>query len=71
MSLNGYHNNGRISPDTTIRDAMTRYPATRGVFAKHRLDLCCGGAHAIAVAALAVGLDPDKLMAEVLRAAGL
>lgn len=60
-----------ISPDMTIRDAMARYPATRPVFSRHRLDLCCGGIHTIAVAALARGLDPDRLMAEVRAAAGL
>ncbi len=54
-----------IGPEMTIRDAMERYPATRAVFFKHRLDTCCGGAHSIAVAALAMGLDPDKLLAEV------
>jgi regulator of cell morphogenesis and NO signaling len=58
-----------ISPEMTIRDAMERFPGTRAVFFKHRLDTCCGGAHAIAVAALAKGLDPDLLLKEVREAA--
>ncbi len=49
----------------TIRETMDRYPATRAIFARHRLDVCCGGAHAIAVAALATGLDPDALLDEL------
>ena len=60
-----------LSPEMTIRDAMERFPGTRAVFSRHRLDLCCGGAHTIVVAALARGLDPDTLMAEVRQAAGL
>lgn len=60
-----------LSPQMTIRDAMERFPTTRAVFSRHRLDLCCGGAHSIIVAALARGLDPDLLMAEVRQAAGL
>ena len=60
-----------ISPEMTIREAMARYPGTRAVFTRHRLDLCCGGMHSIAVAALAKGLDPDRLMEEVRTAAGL
>jgi iron-sulfur cluster repair protein YtfE (RIC family) len=55
----------------TIREAIDRYPGTRAVFMRHRLDACCGGMHSIAVAALARGLDPDRLMAEVRTAAGL
>jgi iron-sulfur cluster repair protein YtfE (RIC family) len=58
-----------ITPDMTIREAMELYPATRAVFGRHRLDLCCGGSHEIAVAALARGLDPDGLLAEVKAAA--
>ena len=58
-----------IDPNMTIRDAIARFPATRVVFTRHRLDACCGGAHSIAAAALAKGLDPDKLLAEVREAA--
>jgi regulator of cell morphogenesis and NO signaling len=59
----------KITSDMEIRDVMARYPGTRAVFARHRLDACCGGAHAIAVAALARGLDPDQILAEVRAAA--
>lgn len=60
-----------ISPEMTIREAIDRYPGTRAVFMRHRLDACCGGMHSIAVAALARGLDPDRLLDEVRTAAGL
>jgi iron-sulfur cluster repair protein YtfE (RIC family) len=60
-----------ITPDMTIREAMELCPATRAVFARHRLDTCCGGGHAIAVAALARGLDPDRFLREVRDAVGV
>jgi iron-sulfur cluster repair protein YtfE (RIC family) len=58
-----------IRPEATIREVIACYPATRAVFARHRLDACCGGSHSIATAALARGLDPDGVLAEVRAAA--
>jgi iron-sulfur cluster repair protein YtfE (RIC family) len=60
---------GDITPDMAIRDAMLKHPATRAIFLRHKLDTCCGGAHSIATAALARGLDPDLFLAEVRAAA--
>ncbi len=57
-----------LRSDMRIRDVMARFPATHAVFARHRMG-CCEGTHTIAVAALARGLDPDLVMAEVLQAA--
>ena len=59
-----------ITPDMSIREAMEQFPATRPIFMRHRLDSCCGGSHTIAAAALARGLDPDQVLAEVRAAAG-
>lgn len=61
--------NSDITPDMPIREAMQRHPATRPIFLRHRLDSCCGGIHTIVTAALARGLDPDRLLAEVRAAA--
>lgn len=58
-----------IRSDMEIRDVIARFPATQPIFARHRLDSCCGGVHSIAVAALARGLDPDRIMAELRAAA--
>ncbi|MDE2039768.1 MAG: DUF542 domain-containing protein [Elusimicrobia bacterium] len=57
-----------ITSDMTIRDVIERFPATRKVFFRHRLEACCGGAHSIAVAAVARGIDPDHLISEIRRA---
>ncbi len=58
-----------IRPEMPIREAIERHPATRAVFLRHRLESCCGGIHSIATAALARGLDPDRLLDEVRAAA--
>ena len=58
-----------ITPEMPIREAMEKHPATRPIFMRHRLDVCCGGVHSIATAALARGLDPDLLLAELRAAA--
>ena len=58
-----------IRPDMEIRQVMTHFPKTRAIFVRHGLDACCGGMHSIAVAALARGLDPDSVMAEIRAAA--
>jgi iron-sulfur cluster repair protein YtfE (RIC family) len=58
-----------IAPEMTIKEAMELYPATRAIFMRHRLDTCCGGVHSIVTAALAKGLDPDSLLAELRAAA--
>lgn len=64
------HPQVHLSPLTEIRDAIARYPATLPVFRRHRLDRCCAGAHSIATAALARGLDPEEIMNELRHAAG-
>lgn len=56
--------------DLTVRETMERWPQTRPVLVKHGLDLCCGGAHPVAMAAQAHGVNPAGLLAE-LRAAAL
>ncbi len=61
--------NGDITPETPIREAIRSHPATRPIFMRHRLESCCGGIHSIAAAALARGLDPDRLLEELRAAA--
>ena len=59
-----------IMPEMTVREVMDLFPATRSILMRHRLDVCCGGAHSVATAALARGLDPDRLLHELRAAAG-
>ncbi len=58
-----------IAMKQTVKDVLERHPATRKVFARYGLDLCCGGVHDIATSALAAGLKPEDLLAELNAAA--
>lgn len=58
-----------IELEQTVREVMDRYPAAQKVFARHGLDMCCGGIHPVRVAAQAKGLDPEVLLAELNAAA--
>jgi hypothetical protein len=49
----------------TLRELTERWPALMPLLARHGLDLCCGGGHALADAARLHGIDPDDLVAEV------
>lgn len=54
-----------VSPDSTLSEIAARVPETAAVFARHGLDLCCGGSKTLAVAAKAHRLDLDALLAEL------
>lgn len=54
-----------IASAATLAAIAEQYPATREVFARHGLDLCCGGAKTLAFAASAHGLDLDVLLREL------
>lgn len=60
---------GAIRSDQTVKEVLELHPATREVFVRHGLDLCCGGVHPIAMAAEAHGLDAGKLLTELNEAA--
>lgn len=59
-----------ITPQTTVREILDRYPATAVVLGEAGLDCCCGGVHPLKVAAGSHGVDLDKLV-ERLQAAAL
>lgn len=54
--------------DMTVRQILDRWPAAEAVLARRGLDLCCGGAHPLRMAAQAHGAAPDAVLAEVLAA---
>jgi len=58
-----------VSADQKVAEIAALSRAHREILRRHRLDLCCGGAHPLRVAALAHGVDLDALLAE-LEAAG-
>lgn len=48
---------GRVSPEATIADVVTRYPATIPVFERLGIDYCCGGKRPLGAAVADKGLD--------------
>lgn len=56
-----------ISTETPIGRIAADHPLTTRVFARHRLDYCCGGDRPLAAACEAKGLDADDVMREVER----
>jgi regulator of cell morphogenesis and NO signaling len=58
-----------ITPETTVNEASTQFPATLRVFADWGIDSCCGGAKPLAFVAERHGLDLDALLADLRKAA--
>lgn len=56
-----------ISTETPIGRIAADHPLATRVFARHRLDYCCGGDRPLAVACEAKGLDPNDVLREVER----
>lgn len=54
-----------IAPDTLVREIHERHPETGAIFAELGMDLCCGGAKSLAVAASAHGVALDDLLARL------
>ncbi len=57
----------QIPSDITVNDAVRLWPEAVGVFNRHGIDACCGGASSIREAAVRDGADPDRVVAELLR----
>ncbi len=58
-----------ISDEHTVAGVRSRHAATAAVFATFGLDSCCGGAHTLAFAARAQGVDLLHLLATLQKAA--
>lgn len=59
----------RVPESMTVNEAIRRFPATVAVFREFGIDACCGGAAAVAEAAGRHGLDAERLLAALNRAA--
>jgi len=57
-----------ITSDLTVATVAERFPATKAVFARAGIDLCCGGAKSLEFVARAHGLDLDRLLGELKQA---
>lgn len=54
-----------ITPDMKVGDIARIWPETLPVFARYKLDLCCGGAHALDFVASKHGFSLEKILAEL------
>ena len=54
-----------ILAQSTVEDVAREFPETLPVFAKHRIDLCCGGKKSLAAVADAHQIPLDGLLFEL------
>ncbi|HXG60074.1 MAG TPA: DUF542 domain-containing protein [Planctomycetota bacterium] len=57
-----------LDPSMTAAEIARRYPSALKVFARHRIDLCCGGRKSLAEIARLHGIDLKALIEELLSA---
>ncbi len=58
-----------IDVNQTLGQIATAYPTSTFVFMRHRLDFCCGGRQKLSDACKEIGVEPEKLIAEIDREA--
>jgi len=54
-----------ITPEMKVGDIARLWPQTMKVFARYRLDLCCGGAHPLEFVAKKHGFSLEKVLEEL------
>lgn len=54
-----------ITGEARAADVARIWPETMKVFARYKLDLCCGGVHPLNMVASKHGLDLERLLAEL------
>jgi iron-sulfur cluster repair protein YtfE (RIC family) len=60
--------NSSLNPDMTVSQVVELWPAAVPVFARHGIDLCCGGSKTLGFAAQAHGIDLHGLVEELAEA---
>jgi regulator of cell morphogenesis and NO signaling len=52
----------------TVAEMAIAHPSALAVFTKHNIDYCCGGHRSLEEACVRVGLNPENIKEEILRA---
>ena len=60
------HQNTLDNPGITVAALAISHPAALSVFSKYNIDYCCGGNRSLEEACIRIGLNPDKIRAEIL-----
>lgn len=55
----------KIDPKLKVAEIARLYPKALPVFAKYKLDLCCGGVHPLEFVAQKHGLDLARILQEL------
>lgn len=54
--------------NVTVAQLAIDYPEALQVFIKHNIDYCCGGHRSLKDACIRIGLNPDKIKEEIIKA---
>ncbi len=57
-----------ITPQSRVGEIAASFPLATRVFARHRIDFCCGGGIPLVEVCARRGLDPEALVAEIAAA---
>ena len=57
--------NATLTPDLPVGQLAAEYPLATRVFARHRIDFCCGGGLPLAEVCARKGLNPDRVLDEI------
>jgi regulator of cell morphogenesis and NO signaling len=55
----------RVDPQSTVEEIARRFPAALPVFDKYKIDLCCGGRHALAFVATKHQIPLESILKEL------
>lgn len=60
--------NSSLNPEMTVSQIVELWPAAMPVFARHGVDLCCGGSKTLGFVAQAHGIELQGLVEELAEA---
>lgn len=63
-------NNTLEGTPSTVAQLAISHPGALAVFTKYNIDYCCGGHRSLEEACQRIGLDPEKVKAEIMQSGG-